>query len=569
MANLIKLLGSLRFTIILCVMLMALLVVSTSMESLYGTSWAQKIFYQARWFDILLSFLWINIFCSTALRFPFQKCHMGFLITHIGILGLLLGALLTRLYGLEGQIVLYEGESSHQMQTGGHELSVRLPDQEDLLFDMAALRRGIRVGKTDLSIKLNHVVENAIRDVQVHEGNAQDPKNLAMSVEMKSSTVDLNRKFWLIERNPDNPQSNLEQIGPAKIMLLSQAPGVGKQGPILEFLNIAGEEVGVFDLTKSQIHEYSISKTGYHVKNIKYYPYAKVNGNALMNAEGSSYNPAVEFDLVDGQGQSVHYVKFALYPDFESIHGKTAQAPDDVLVRFEADKEDGHDQGATSLLLYPASQGVWKYRSTSKNGTEKDGDLKLNTWIPAGWMDISFRVKEILEHGKISYSIQKTANTKQGLFAVQLTSQNGKDRQTQWLTENQESEIPTAQGTVRLALTPHKTLLPFLLKLNDFRKVDYPGTHNPASFESDVMLEDLKNKVKITQTISMNKPMDYEGYRIFQSSYIQNSSSGEASVFTVTKNPGIGFIYFSSFAIFLGAFIQFYVKGFSKSTTTA
>lgn len=565
MTNLLKYLGSLSFTIVLCVMLMVLLVVSTSMESLYGTSWAQKIFYQARWFDVLLSFLWINIFCSTALRFPFQKCHRGFLITHIGILGLLLGALLTRLYGLEGQVVLYEGESSHQMQTGGHELSVRLPDQENLFFDMAALKRGIQVGKTDLSIKLDHVVENAIRDVQVHEGSTQDPKNLAMSVEMKSSTVDLNGKFWLIERNPDNPQSNLEQIGPAKIMLLSQAPGLGKQGPLLKFLNIAGEEVGVFDLTKSQINEYSISKTGYRVKNIKYYPYAKVSGNALMNAEGSSYNPAVEFDLVDGQGQSVHYVKFALYPDFESIHGKTAQAPDDVLVRFEADKEDGHDQGATSLLLYPASQGVWKYHSTSKDGAVKEGDLVLDQWLSAGWMDITFRIRKVVEHAQITYDLKKSTDTKNGVFAAEVVVHDGEEKKVQWLTENQEADMTTSQGAIKVGLTPRKVTLPFLLTLNDFRKVDYPGTNNPASFESDVVLEDFKKKFKITQTISMNKPMDYEGYRIFQSSYIQNSSSGEASIFTVTKNPGISFIYLSSCLIFLGAFLQFYVKGFSKN----
>jgi cytochrome c biogenesis protein ResB len=133
-------------------------------------------------------------------------------------------------------------------------------------------------------------------------------------------------------------------------------------------------------------------------------------------------------------------------------------------------------------------------------------------------------------------------------------------QRTGWLMEGEEINLSLEGGDIRLALVQRHQSLPFSLVLKDFRKIDYPGTSNPASYESDVLLEDQKDKIKIEKTISMNKPLDYKGYRIFQSSYIQDPNYGEASIFTVAKNPGIPFIYWSSCIIFFGAFFQFFLK---------
>ena len=85
----LKALGSLRLAIFLIVALACLLAFSTIMESLHGTPFAQKHFYTTRWFDFFLALLWVNIFCSTLTRWPFEKKHIGFIITHLGILTLL------------------------------------------------------------------------------------------------------------------------------------------------------------------------------------------------------------------------------------------------------------------------------------------------------------------------------------------------------------------------------------------------------------------------------------------------------------------------------------------------
>ena len=105
-----------------------------------------------------------------------------------------------------------------------------------------------------------------------------------------------------------------------------------------------------------------------------------------------------------------------------------------------------------------------------------------------------------------------------------------------------------------------KTLgLPFSLTLKQFRKVDYPGTQDAASFESDVVLTDTQRKLTLERTISMNRPLEYDGYKIFQTSYMRDQNGLNGSVFTVAKNPGIPWIYLGSIVAFLGALFQFYL----------
>jgi cytochrome c-type biogenesis protein CcsB len=61
-------------------------------------------------------------------------------------------------------------------------------------------------------------------------------------------------------------------------------------------------------------------------------------------------------------------------------------------------------------------------------------------------------------------------------------------------------------------------ILPFKIKLNDFKALKYPGTEKSfSSFESDVTVEDSTSK--FDAKIFMNNILDHKGYRFFQSSF--------------------------------------------------
>jgi hypothetical protein len=142
-------------------------------------------------------------------------------------------------------------------------------------------------------------------------------------------------------------------------------------------------------------------------------------------------------------------------------------------------------------------------------------------------------------------------------------SENGRSLGSQWVTPEEPVTFQTPEGPLTAAVGAKDVLLPFRLKLIDFRKKDYPGTEKAASYESDAVLEDPAEQVMIQKRIWMNHPLDYKGYRIFQSSYIQDPEAGETSIFTIAKNPGIIFIYGGAIVMFIGAFCVFYVKPLS------
>lgn len=72
---------------------------------------------------------------------------------------------------------------------------------------------------------------------------------------------------------------------------------------------------------------------------------------------------------------------------------------------------------------------------------------------------------------------------------------------------------------------------PFAVRLNDFILERYPGSNSPSSFESEVTLIDNRfGGVEFSQKIFMNNVLDYDGYRMFQSSYDQDEHGTILSV---------------------------------------
>jgi cytochrome c biogenesis protein len=71
--------------------------------------------------------------------------------------------------------------------------------------------------------------------------------------------------------------------------------------------------------------------------------------------------------------------------------------------------------------------------------------------------------------------------------------------------------------------------LPFAVKLKDFR-VEHYESGQPKSFESDLVIIDKDKKVEFEQTISVNYPLQYRGYTIYQASFGDGGSKLEFKV---------------------------------------
>ena len=108
--------SSLKLAVPLLVTLAVLLAAGTIVESRFSTWAAKHYVYSTWWFAAFLLLLGTNVLCSALSRYPWKKHQTGFVITHSGILLILLGSLVTQQWGNDGQIALSEGENGHIFQ---------------------------------------------------------------------------------------------------------------------------------------------------------------------------------------------------------------------------------------------------------------------------------------------------------------------------------------------------------------------------------------------------------------------------------------------------------------------
>ncbi len=108
--------ASLKLAIVLLVFLAAVLACATLVEAKYGREYASWYVYGSPWFVAFLAVLGANVLAATLVRFPWHKHPLGFVITHAGILVLLAGAIQSFLGGVEGQVVLQEGQRAERFQ---------------------------------------------------------------------------------------------------------------------------------------------------------------------------------------------------------------------------------------------------------------------------------------------------------------------------------------------------------------------------------------------------------------------------------------------------------------------
>src|SRR5688572_7896660 len=101
-----RFLASLKLAILIFVALIVVMAAGTFIESYYGADAAKILIYQAPWFWLIFLLLGLNLAFAAFDRWPWKKKHMGFVVTHAGIILILLGAFWTAKTMIDGQIAV-------------------------------------------------------------------------------------------------------------------------------------------------------------------------------------------------------------------------------------------------------------------------------------------------------------------------------------------------------------------------------------------------------------------------------------------------------------------------------
>src|SRR3989338_7049222 len=127
-ARLLKMLGSLTLAAPLLVVIAGVLAWGTIYETRFGTAAVQRFVYQAWWFQALLGFLAVNLAVAALARFPWNRRQLPFLLAHLGIILILVGGIIGGRFGIEGQMIIPEGQDSHVLELPIKQLVVHQPN---------------------------------------------------------------------------------------------------------------------------------------------------------------------------------------------------------------------------------------------------------------------------------------------------------------------------------------------------------------------------------------------------------------------------------------------------------
>lgn len=106
----------------------AIMTVGTLIESRDTRDAAWSAIYGTPWFDFFLFLIGVNLAVAVINRIPIQRHQWPFVLTHFAIVVLLAGAWISRSFGYEGRMVIFEGERQNQLLLDSLEVRTRWLD---------------------------------------------------------------------------------------------------------------------------------------------------------------------------------------------------------------------------------------------------------------------------------------------------------------------------------------------------------------------------------------------------------------------------------------------------------
>jgi len=196
-------------------------------------------------------------------------------------------------------------------------------------------------------------------------------------------------------------------------------------------------------------------------------------------------------------------------------------------------------------------------------GKSKETQLKPGRIYSAG--NVRFVLKQALPSGKINIVPENSSQVKMGQdkgVVIVKVEYDGEEKIVKLLgggmrayTKGRPVHIRIKDIDLTLSWGAREIKLPFYIYLKDFIVERYPGSMQPSSYESDVVVKDPQNNVEFEYKIYMNHTLEYGGYKFFQSSYDPDE---KGTVLSVNHDPGKIPTYIGYFLLAVGLLMNLF-----------
>ena len=601
-----KFFASIKLAVVLLAVLIVASMAGTIWESSFDAKVARAYVYGAPWFNFWLLLLVANLTGSALSRWPWKKHHVAFLITHLGIITLLFGSLIGRLWGVEGTITLFKGEPpSNRLLVDEHQLRVRDADGIIKGYPAEFINRHPTPQRPwDLGLLASGAQLSIVEYAPAVEGKL-NPKPLetggAPALHFTITTAKMGQRLdgWLLA-DDNHDEHGTFNMGLATIDLKrGSAPALSPneqsasgeveiEESIFAFAKAAEEQVGK-----------AIRGGSTGAKVVLSQPTPGNKGSVTITMGEKTWTHDVASHL--GQDTPLEGSAFTLriegyWPDFRIDNGKPASVSEEpnnaaVVVTLRGPgvpalaAPDAHTSevagpaAANRLTLFFADDGSVTYDLLSRKGGRSRGKLDLNAPLPTGWADWQLVIDRTLPHAEHWMEFNPvpagpaTANVPDG---VRVRVQQGTETIEQWIPAGWQIAVPTSPAPIEVAFGWRQVELPIALELLDFEVQRNEGSDSPAGFKSTVRVTDREGGSAQGQCW-MNNPFSCPGqwwriwtgltYKMSQASW--NPENLGQSTIQILRDPGWLLKWIGSLLICSGIFMLFYLKGFRRPSATA
>jgi hypothetical protein len=603
--------SSLKLAVVLLAVLIVGAIAGTLYESTFDAKVARAYVYGAPWFNIWLLLLASNLIVSALSRWPWRKHHVAFLITHLGIITLLTGSLIGRIWGIEGTITLFKGEPpSNRLLVDQHQLRVRDTDGIVKGFDVEFIHRpptpqkpwnlGLLAGGARLSIvEYAPAIEGKLNPKSLNDGGTP-----ALHFTIATAMMNQRLESWLLA---DDHQQGAFNMGLATIELKrGTAPANTSPAAPDKAQSTAEVEIEETIFAFAKAPEEQIAKvvkggnTGAKVELIQ--PQNGNKGSAVVNLSGKTWT----FDVAQNLGKDtpMEGSPFTLrienyWPDFRIDNGKPGSLSNQpnnpaVVVTLRgkgvpvstAPNEHGNTPGVAPempaagttppnhLTLFIADDGSVTYDLDSRKAGHSIGQLELNKPLTTGWADWQLTLDRTMPHAQEWMDFSPATNspaTAELPDGVRIRFQQGSETSEQWVPAGWQVSVPASPADVQIAYGWKQIPLPIALELTEFEVQRNEGNDSPAGFKSTVLVTSQEGQTATGQCW-MNNPFSYPGawwrtwtgltYKMSQASW--NPDNLGQSTIQILRDPGWLLKWIGSLLIVSGIFMLFYLKGFRR-----
>src|SRR5947207_7483264 len=614
--------SSLKLAVVLLAVLIAGAIVGTLYESSFDAKVARTYVYGASWFNAWLILLGANLTASALSRWPWKKYHSAFLITHLGIITLLIGSLIGRIFGVEGTITLFKGEPpTNRLLVDQHQLRVHDVDgiikgyPAEFLHHPPSPERPRNLGKLASGARLQIVdyapaIEGKLNPRPLKDGGApalhfkietammnqhleswllaDDPQhgsfsmglaNIALKrgsaagsqpsgVNAKNEPVDLEESIFAFSKAPDEQIGHINKGGSTGAKVQLESPQNGNKGRVRISLN--GKETS-FDVSENLGREAKIVNSPFGLKIDNYWADFRIENGKPNSISGQPNNPAV---LVTIRGKGVP----ATAAEAKNPHGTgempTTGGPPTMPPAGEA--------ALNHLTLFVANDGAISYELLSRKDGKSSGKIDINKPLATGWADWQLVVDKTLSHAEqwMDFAPQKpesTASTPAGTAelpdGVRVRMEQNGESLEQWVPAGWQVTVPTSPNETMVAYGWKTVPLPVGLELLDFEVKRNEGNDAPAGFKSTLRVSNADG-ASATGSCWMNRPFSYPSgwlrtwtgltYKISQASW--NPENLEQSSVQILRDPGWLLKWTGSLLVVTGVFMMFYLQPYRKQT---